>query len=174
MGGTDGATRVIDPRLPSASCTVATVGAFASRAPIAQLTLQTSDRPWVAIATHLGDMGLWDLRRAILSASAIPQSSSSATPLVHAITSHKSGLSALSLHDHLPLLASGSRNQFIKLFDLTALRDNAGPARELSTIRYFDGFLGARIGPVTCLAFHPTKPLLAVGATDSVVSIYSS
>ena len=174
VGGTDGATRIIDPRLPSADCTVATVGAFASRAHIAQLTLQTSDRPWVAIATHLGDMGVWDLRRAVSSASALPHSSSSAAPLVHTITSHKSGLSALSLHDHLPLLASGSRNQFIKLFDLTALRDNAGPARELSTIRYFDGFLGARIGPVTCLAFHPTKPLLAVGATDSVVSIYSS
>ena len=44
--------------------------------------------------------------------------------------------------------------------------------RELHTIRYFDGFLGARIGPVTCLAFHPTKVLLAVGSTDSVVSVY--
>lgn len=46
--------------------------------------------------------------------------------------------------------------------------------RELSTIRYFDGFLGARIGPVTCLAFHPKKVLLAVGATDTQLSIYSS
>ena len=47
-------------------------------------------------------------------------------------------------------------------------------ARELSTIRYFDGFLGARIGPVTTLSFHPQKVLLGVGAIDSVVSIYSA
>ena len=73
----------------------------------------------------------------------------------------------------VPLLASGSRNQFIKLYDLSAMRDS-GQARELSTIRYFDGFLGARIGPVTCLAIHPQKVLLGVGATDSVVSIYSA
>jgi hypothetical protein len=26
---------------------------------------------------------------------------------------------------------------------------------ELSLIRYHDGFLGQRIGPVSCLAFHP-------------------
>ena len=44
----------------------------------------------------------------------------------------------------------------------------------LNTIRYHDGFLGQRIGPVSSLAFHPTKPLLAAGATDSIVSIYST
>jgi hypothetical protein len=45
---------------------------------------------------------------------------------------------------------------------------------QVHSIRYFDGFLGARIGPVTCLAFHPTRMLLAVGSTDSLLSIYGS
>ena len=100
-------------------------------------------------------------------------------------------------------------NQFIKLFDVSALRDGAQakevtkpdpnltrppqyfdrfshhltpshtssrllpPFPQVHSIRYFDGFLGARIGPVTALAFHPTRMLLAVGATDSVLSVYS-
>ena len=90
----------------------------------------------------------------------------------HAITSHRANLSALALHPTLPRLASGSRNQFIKLFDVQPLRDGA-PAKEVHNIRYFDGFLGARIGPVTTLAFHPSRLLLAVGATDSTISVYS-
>ena len=56
--------------------------------------------------------------------------------------------------------------QFIKVFDFNG--------NCLNTIRYHDGFLGQRIGPVSSLAFHPTKPLLAAGATDSIVSIYST
>jgi hypothetical protein len=45
--------------------------------------------------------------------------------------------------------------------------------REISTIRYHDGFLGQRIGPVSSLALHPRLLLLAGGATDSIISIYS-
>jgi len=41
-------------------------------------------------------------------------------------------------------------------------------------IRYHEGFLGQRIGPVSCLQFHPHRPVLAAGATDSIVAIYSS
>jgi regulator-associated protein of mTOR len=66
---------------------------------------------------------------------------------------------------------------------------------EVSLIRYHDGFLGQRIGPVSCLAFHPYvhskknilyyafltfivffcryQILLAAGATDSIISIYA-
>ena len=49
-----------------------------------------------------------------------------------------------------------------------------GAARETHTIRYFDGFLGARIGPVSALCFHPSKTMLAVGATDSVLSLFGT
>ena len=102
--------------------------------------------------------------------SGAPSSSHAA---LHQISTHRSGLSALAIHSHAPLLATGSRNQFIKLFDLTAVRET-GSSKEIATIRYFDGFLGARIGPVTCLAFHPTRVLLAVGALDATISIYTT
>ncbi|CAI5969772.1 unnamed protein product, partial [Closterium sp. NIES-64] len=43
----------------------------------------------------------------------------------------------------------------------------------LSVVRYHNSFLGQRIGPVSALHFHPYRPLLAAGATDSIVSIYA-
>ena len=91
----------------------------------------------------------------------------------HSVDSPKSGLSALAMHAEAPLVASGSRNQFIKLYDLRKLRHGQGSSvRELSTIRYFDGFLGARIAPIVSLAFHPTRLLLGVGSTDTSVTLY--
>ena len=44
---------------------------------------------------------------------------------------------------------------------------------QLNIVRYHDGFLGQRIGPVSSLAFHPTKLLAAAGSTDSIVGIYA-
>lgn len=44
---------------------------------------------------------------------------------------------------------------------------------QLSTIRFQNSFLGQRIGPVSCLAFHPYSLLLGAGTTDSMVSIYA-
>ncbi len=62
-------------------------------------------------------------------------------------------------------MASGSYNQFIKVFTLDG--------ETLNVIRYNDGFLGQRIGSVACLSFHPYKLLLAAGATDSIISTYA-
>lgn len=59
-----------------------------------------------------------------------------------------------------------SYNQFIKVLTLDG--------EMINVIRYHDGFLGQRIGPVAALAFHPCKLLLAAGAADSVISIYSA
>lgn len=73
-------------------------------------------------------------------------------------------MTALAVHNCAPIMASGSHNQFIKVVTL------AGDT--LNVIRYHDGFLGQRIGPISCLAFHPSRTMLAAGATDSIVSIY--
>lgn len=43
----------------------------------------------------------------------------------------------------------------------------------IGTIQHHSGFLGQRLGPVACLAFHPTKLLLAAGATDNMISLYA-
>jgi WD40 repeat protein len=64
-----------------------------------------------------------------------------------------------------PLSLHSSYHQFIKVLTLDG--------ETLNVIRYHDGILGQRIGPVATLAFHPTSLLLAAGATDSIISIYS-
>jgi regulatory associated protein of mTOR len=80
---------------------------------------------------------------------------------------HKSPLTAFTVHSCAPIMATGSHAQFIKILSL-------GGEQLGGILKYHDGFLGQRIGPVSCLAFHPTKVLLAAGATDSIVSIYGT
>lgn len=48
-----------------------------------------------------------------------------------------------------------------------------GGPREMSTVRYYEGFLGARIAPVTALAFHPVRHMLVTGATDGALTLYA-
>ena len=157
--------------LPAGRAEVAILQASPSGAPITSLSLQqASHAPWLAAASVRGDIRVFDPRAA---ASGLDAAAAARAGALHAVEGHRSGLSAIALHAAAPLLASGSRNQLVKLFDLSALRAG-GAARETHTIRYFDGFLGARIGPVTSLCFHPSKVMLAVGATDSVISLFGT
>jgi WD40 repeat protein len=102
-------------------------------------------------ASIAGDVRFWDLRA----------SSSAAALLAH----KPGGLTALALHDYAPLLATGSAlKQNVCVFS------NAG--EPLSELRYHEGFAGQRIGPVSSLAWHPHRLLMAVGATDSLIGLY--
>jgi regulator-associated protein of mTOR len=74
-------------------------------------------------------------------------------------------MTALSVHQRIPLVATGSHEQFIKVMTLDGYN--------LQVIRYHEVLTGRQIGPVSCLEFHPHKPILAAGGTDSIVSIYS-
>ncbi|CCI46966.1 unnamed protein product [Albugo candida] len=98
-----------------------------------------------------GELKFWDLRH--------PRNSTKF------LETRRSTMTALAVHDYAPIFASGSHNQFIKVFRCDG--------EELALIRYHEGFLGERIGPVSCLAFHPHRLYLAAGATDSVIAIYS-
>eukprot|EP01039_Chlorochromonas_danica_P010249 gene10249-11344_t len=79
----------------------------------------------------------------------------------------KSPLTALSVHSCAPIISTGSHAQFIKILTLSG--EQIG-----NIIKYYDGFLGQRIGPVCSLAFHPHKLLLAASATDGVVSLFQA
>ena len=81
------------------------------------------------------------------------------------IDAHRSSLTALAVHRHAPIIASGSAKQLIKVFNL------AGDP--LGTIRYYPTFMAQKIGAVSCLSFHPYQVLLAAGAADACVSIYA-
>ncbi|XP_031102794.1 regulatory-associated protein of TOR 1-like isoform X1 [Ipomoea triloba] len=81
------------------------------------------------------------------------------------IDAHRGSLTALAVHRHAPLIASGSAKQLIKVFNLEG--------EQLGTIRYLSTFMAQKIGSVRCLAFHPYQVLLAAGAADSCVSLYA-
>ena len=104
----------------------------------------------IVAGTVDGDVKIWDVRKASQS--------------LRTLVGMKGAMSSLSVHDYVPLIACGSTAQKIKVYNFDG--------EELSMIRYHDGFLGQRIGPVSCLGFHPYLPYLAAGARDSIVSIY--
>lgn len=45
------------------------------------------------------------------------------------------------------LLCSGSMNQFTAIYN--------GSGELINHIKYYDGFMGQRVGAISCLAFHP-------------------
>ncbi|KAK6943240.1 Raptor, N-terminal CASPase-like domain [Dillenia turbinata] len=81
------------------------------------------------------------------------------------IKAHRGSLTALAVHRHAPIIASGSAQQRIKVFDLEG--------KPLDTIRYYFTFMAQKIGSVSCLTFHPYQVLLAAGTADACVSIYA-
>lgn len=81
------------------------------------------------------------------------------------IDAHRGSLTALAIHRHAPVIASGSAKQIVKVFSLDG--------EQLSIIRYYPTLMAQRIGSVSCLAFHPYRVLLAAGAADACVSIHA-
>jgi WD40 repeat protein len=104
----------------------------------------------VTTGSVAGDIKVWDLR----------MSTSQRTLEVQ-----RSTMTALAVHKKIPVVATGSHAQFIKILTLDG--------DTLKVIRHHEGMSNHRIGPVSCLEFHPYKPILAAGATDSFVSIYA-
>uniref|UniRef100_A0A8C5W7W3 Regulatory associated protein of MTOR complex 1 n=1 Tax=Microcebus murinus TaxID=30608 RepID=A0A8C5W7W3_MICMU len=75
------------------------------------------------------------------------------------------GLTALDIHPQANLIACGSVNQFTAIYN--------GSGELINNIKYYDGFMGQRVGAISCLAFHPHWPHLAVGSNDYYISVYS-
>lgn len=147
-GFADGSVGVFDERLPGAG----------------RVTVAREHSAWI-VSAHLrhdvpeaitgsvrGSVKFWDLRT---------------MRTYKTLEVHKSPLTALAVHNTAPVMATGSHAQFIKILTL-------GGEQLGGIIKYHDGFLGQRIGPVSCLAFHPVRMMLVAGATDSIVSIYST
>lgn len=82
------------------------------------------------------------------------------------IEAFRGSLTALAVHRHAPIIASGSSKQLIKVFSLEG-------GDQLGTIRYYPTLMAQKIGSVSCLSFHPYQVLLAAGAADACVSIYA-
>jgi len=99
-----------------------------------------------------GHMRAWDIRMSSRSLRDIQVQSSPMT--------------ALSVHRKIPIAASGSHAQFIKILTLEGEALQSVKFHDLTGIKY------DRIGPVSCLEFHRQKLVLAAGSTNALVSVY--
>jgi regulator-associated protein of mTOR len=143
----DGALRVFDLRAPSK----AVMSYHEHGSWIVNSAFTTfGGRPELLTGCISGDCKFWDLR--------LPAS-------LRNLDVQRSPMTAFAVHKQVPLIASGAHAQFLKVLDFEGETKNV--------IRYHEGFLGQRIGAVSCLAYHPYKLLLAAGATDPFISLYS-
>ena len=109
-----------------------------------------SNRYEIISGTVSGEIKAWDLR---LSSS------------IRTLEVQRSNMTTMAIHPRIPLVATGSHAQFIKILTLDG--------DTLQVVRYHEKMASHRIGPVSCLAFHRYKPLLAGGSTDTFIGLYS-
>ncbi|XP_048467055.1 regulatory-associated protein of mTOR [Rhincodon typus] len=144
----DGSVRIYDRRMAPSECRVMTYREHAAW--VVKTYLQKSPEGNIITVSVNGDVRFFDPR--------MPES-------VNVIQTVK-GLTALDFHPQANLFACGSMNQFIAVYNASG--------DVISNIKYYDGFMGQRIGAISCLAFHPYWPHLAVGSNDYYMSIYSA
>lgn len=145
IGCVDGSVRLFDRRC---SPNDAKVKVWLEH-PGSVLTVQLRDNIIIS-GSSSGDVKIYDIRKndSIHTTQAIPSY----------------GMSCMAIHRSANTYACGSMNQFISMYTLNGTL--------LNTIRGYDGFMGHKIGPVTCLNYHPHKMALASGTSDCAVNVY--
>ncbi|CAH1793910.1 unnamed protein product [Owenia fusiformis] len=144
----DGSVRLYDRRLSQSECRVMTLREHSGW--VVKVHLQQGIDGKIISGSVGGDIRFWDPRF---------------TESVKTISTSQ-GLTSLEVHEYADVLACGSVNQYISVFNQSG--------DSLSNIKYHEGFMGQRIGPITCMAFHPHRVKLAAGSTDAFVSVYST
>ncbi|OWF51799.1 regulatory-associated protein of mTOR-like isoform X1 [Mizuhopecten yessoensis] len=144
----DGTVRLFDRRLGPTECRVMTLREHNHR--VLNVHLQKGSEGKIVSTSNGGDVRFWDPRF---------------TESVRVLNLQQ-GLTAVDMHNLADVIACGSMNQYIGVYNQSG--------DSLSTIKYHEGFLGQRIGAISCLAFHPYKVKLAAGGSDSFISVYST
>lgn len=143
----DGSIRVYDRRMALSECRVMTYREHTAW--VVKACLQKRPEGHIVSVSVNGDVRFFDPR--------MPES-------VNVLQIVK-GLTALDIHPQANLIACGSMNQFTAIY--------SGDGDLINNIKYYDGFMGQRVGAISCLAFHPHWPHLAVGSNDYYMSVYS-
>ncbi|KAL3211196.1 hypothetical protein MRX96_000875 [Rhipicephalus microplus] len=143
----DGTIRVYDRRLPPADCRIMTLREHSSW--IVSVHLNVRERR-ITSGCVTGDVRFWELGQSCST---------------HTVSTHVD-MTAMAVHPVFDVFACGSASQQISVFNKEG--DNIG------SIRHHDWFINQRVGPVSCLAFHPYKMCLASGSTDSIIGVYTT
>ena len=152
VGFGSGAIKVFDPRSANKEAAKDLIG-FTSCC--VGLDIPSSSPNSVVAVSRDRQVKIWDLRAG---------STKQCTAMRSFETKGKSAVSAFGLHRVAPILACGYMEQ-IHLYNLSG--------DQLRVIRYHEGFLEERIGPISGIAFHPHKLVVAAASTDKFVSVWS-
>ncbi|KAH0517942.1 Regulatory-associated protein of mTOR [Microtus ochrogaster] len=125
----DGSIRVYDRRMALSECRVMTYREHTAW--VVKAYLQKHPEGHIVSVSVNGDVRFFDPR--------MPES-------VNVMQIVK-GLTALDIHPQANLIACGSMNQFTAIYN--------GNGELINNIKYYDGFMGQRVGAISCLAFHP-------------------
>uniref|UniRef100_A0A7N5P533 Regulatory-associated protein of mTOR n=1 Tax=Ailuropoda melanoleuca TaxID=9646 RepID=A0A7N5P533_AILME len=125
----DGSIRVYDRRMALSECRVMTYREHTAW--VVKAYLQKHPEGHIMSVSVNGDVRFFDPR--------MPES-------VNVLQIVK-GLTALDIHPQANLIACGSMNQFTAVY--------SGSGELINHIKYYDGFMGQRVGAISCLAFHP-------------------
>ncbi|XP_063861372.1 regulatory-associated protein of mTOR-like isoform X1 [Scylla paramamosain] len=147
-GFSDGYVRVLDRRLSSNKTVVRQWREHTSWVISAHLLNASQATTKIITGVVSGEVRLWDMRQANSVQVCAPH---------HEMT-------AMATHANAHLFATGSVEQVIGVHHASGSCVN--------TIKYHEGFMGTRIAPVSCLAFHPRRVLLAAGTTDTYITVY--
>lgn len=178
-GLSDGTLKIFDIRMPKSAATMAAASTTANsagstkvrnRRRLASLNNKafTEHGSWIVDVSFTsygnqneilsgcvaGDIRAWDVRMSSRS--------------LRAMEVQRSPMTALSVHKNIPIAATGSHAQFIKILTLEGETLQSAKFHEES----LTGVKFDRIGPVSCLEFHKQKLVLAAGSTNALVSIY--
>nr|XP_053641674.1 regulatory-associated protein of mTOR-like isoform X1 [Cherax quadricarinatus] len=147
-GFSDGYVRVLDRRLTTNRAVVRQWREHTSWVISAHLLNSSQATTKIITGVVSGEVRLWDMRQSNSVQVCAPN---------HEMTS-------MATHANAHLFATGSVNQVIGVHHASG--------SSVNVIKYHEGFMGTRIAPVSCLAFHPRRVLLAAGTTDSYITVY--
>ncbi|GJQ81856.1 hypothetical protein Trydic_g9883 [Trypoxylus dichotomus] len=143
-GCSDGSVRIFDRRRNPAEARIKTW--MEHNSPV--LGVQMRDNTVISGSVS-GDVRIYDIRRGSSVSSQQPVQSSRMT--------------AFAIHRAADTYACAA-NQSVGVYNLNG--------NCINVIRFYEGFMGYRIGPVNCLAYHPHKVALAIGTADCSISVY--
>ncbi|XP_069979013.1 regulatory-associated protein of mTOR isoform X2 [Penaeus vannamei] len=147
-GFSDGYVRVLDRRLTSNRAVVRQWREHSSWLISAHLLNASQATTKIITGVVSGEVRLWDMRQSNSVQVCAPNQE----------------MTAMATHANAHLFATGSVNQVIGVHHASG--------SSVNVIKYHEGFMGQRIAPVSCLAFHPRRVLLAAGTTDSYITVY--
>ncbi|CAM0135452.1 unnamed protein product [Umbelopsis sp. WA50703] len=143
----DGSIRIFDRRLPPQQAVVQEWSEH--NAWVTNVQLQRNGNRELVSGSYNGDIKIWDIRLA---------------NSIRTILSHKNtDMTALALHDHAPVVATGSDDHSLKVWNVNGTN--------LSTIRP-TGWMNQRFRPIHALAFHPNMMMLASSSFDGNIAIH--